>query len=193
MIQTVWNYFARELYGSDSQYISIAKTWQLNVNTWRLSDVQVQPVVPCLSADQYAICPPLLAHPSICEFTLFTHAFIALCAERSCQLSRAKWYLRCEDNFSSLATFILYLSKKSFRFYSILFHVLLIKNAERKKERRSHEVEQQLSTFAAARRRAGGKTPRTLNRGGLHVCSGASCYVWEKFSGREQCMTVVVL
>jgi len=29
--------------------------------------------------------------------------------------------------------------------------------------------------------RAGGKTPR-----GAHVCSGASCYVWENFSGRVQ-------
>ena len=42
--------------------------------------------------------------------------------------------------------------------------------------------------------RAGGKTPVPPGRG-PHVCSGASCYVCEKFSGRVhcRCMTVVVL
>jgi len=35
--------------------------------------------------------------------------------------------------------------------------------------------------------RAGEKTPVPPGLGeGAHVCSGASCYVWEKFSGRVQ-------
>jgi len=34
--------------------------------------------------------------------------------------------------------------------------------------------------------RAGERPPVTSRRGGAHVWSGASCYVWEKFSGRVQ-------